>query len=51
MRSSDPAFAGASALYPWDMGVWQSAVLLTGCEEVWGAALGANVLADGRSRP
>src|SRR5437899_12681268 len=45
LRSGDPAFAEASALYPPDMSEWQSAVyLLTGCEEVWGE-LGADVVA------
>jgi hypothetical protein len=46
LRAGDPAFAEASALYPDDMGEWQSAVyLLTGCEQVW-HAVGDNVLAD-----
>jgi hypothetical protein len=46
VRAGDPAFAEASALYPWDMGEWQAAVyLLTGCGEVW-RALGAPVLAE-----
>jgi hypothetical protein len=36
LRASEPAFAEASALYPADMGEWQSAVyLLSGCGEVW----------------
>lgn len=46
LRSGDPSFAQASALYPDDMGEWQAAVyLLTGCEVVWAATRTA-VLAD-----
>jgi hypothetical protein len=46
LRSDDPGFAEASALYPDDMGEWQAGgYLLTGCDEVW-ATLGASVLAD-----
>jgi hypothetical protein len=37
LRSGDPAFGEASALYPPDMSEWQSAVyLLTGNDGVWG---------------
>ena len=37
LPAGDPAFAEASALYPPDMGEWQSAVyLLTGNDGVWG---------------
>ena len=46
LRSGDPAFAEASALYPADMSEWQSAVyLLTGNDGVWGE-LGAAVMQD-----
>ena len=45
LRASDPVFAEASVLYPWDMSEWQGAVyLLTGCDLVW-QALGADVMA------
>jgi hypothetical protein len=51
LRSGDPAFSEASALYPDDMDEWQAAVyLLSGCGEVC-AALGADVLADRSMAP
>ena len=46
LRAGDPAFTGASLLYPADMGEWQAAVyLLTGCDQVW-LALAQDVLGD-----
>lgn len=48
LRSGDPAFAEASALYPDDMGEWQTAVyLLTDCDRVWIAP--ADVVREQRS--
>lgn len=44
LRSGDPAFAEASALYPDDMGECQADVyLFPGCDQVW-SALGSRVL-------
>lgn len=38
LRTGDPTFAEASALYPNDMGECQAAAyLLTGCDAVWRA--------------
>src|SRR5512132_3187917 len=46
LRSGDPAFADASALYPADMSEWQSAVYLpTGNDGLWGE-LGATVMRE-----
>jgi len=46
LRAGDPAFAEASALRPWDMTEWQSAIyLLTGSGPVW-STLGSDVLSQ-----
>jgi hypothetical protein len=46
LRSGEPMFAAASALFPADMNEWQSVVyLLTGCDQVW-RAVGTKVLTD-----